>query len=68
VKRLIDAGNDSALVEYEKLPKSHLPIPTAEHWLPLLYVLGARDSSEHVRFLTESVTYGSISMRCAVFG
>ncbi len=68
VKRLIEAGDDGALVAYEKLPKSYLPIPTAEHWLPLLYVLGARARSEPVRFITESVTYSSLSMRGAIFG
>jgi 4,5-DOPA dioxygenase extradiol len=68
VKHLIESGNDDALIKYETLPRSHLPIPTPEHWLPLLYVLGARDHGEPLRFITEKVTYGAISMRGAIFG
>ncbi|NMC06935.1 MAG: 4,5-DOPA dioxygenase extradiol [Candidatus Lokiarchaeota archaeon] len=68
VKRLIVAGDDIPLIEYEQLPRSHLSIPTAEHWLPLLHVLGARDRDDDVRFAAEKVTFGAISMRCIVFG
>ena len=67
VKRLIESGDDTSLIDYEALPRSYMPIPTPEHWVPLLYVLGARDRGEKVRFIAEKVTLGSISMRCVIF-
>lgn len=37
--------------------------PTPDHWLPLLYALGASDQSDAVRFPGEGFDLGSISMR-----
>jgi 4,5-DOPA dioxygenase extradiol len=39
-----------------------LSIPTPDHYLPLLYVLAARQEGEIVRFPVEGVDGGSISM------
>jgi 4,5-DOPA dioxygenase extradiol len=51
------------LVEYETLgADAALSIPTPEHYLPLLYVLGARQSSDAITFPVEGVDGGSISM------
>lgn len=61
--RCIEAGDHDALVEYEGLPHARQAIPTEEHYLPLLYVLGAKDPGEGVTFFNERVTLGSISMR-----
>ena len=61
--RLIEAGDHDALVEYEELPHARLAIPTEEHYLPLLYVLGAMDPGEGVSFFNGRVTLGSVSMR-----
>jgi 4,5-DOPA dioxygenase extradiol len=36
---------------------------SAEHYLPLLYALGAQRKGEKVHFFNESVFAGSISMR-----
>lgn len=61
--RCIEAGDHDALVEYEGLPYARQAIPSEEHFLPLLYVLGAKDPGEGVTFFNERVTLGSISMR-----
>ena len=45
-----------------------LAIPTDEHWLPLLYVLGAASAGETPEFFTDSIDAGSISMLGAGFG
>ncbi len=37
--------------------------PSTDHYLPLLYCLGATDSSDRVTFPYEGFQYGSISMR-----
>jgi len=43
-------------------------VPTPEHFLPLLYVLGAQDESEGVEFFADKVTLGSMSMRSVRIG
>jgi 4,5-DOPA dioxygenase extradiol len=60
---LIGAADHNALVDYEKLPHARLAIPTEEHYLPLLYVLGAARAGEPVTFFNDRVTLGSVSMR-----
>jgi 4,5-DOPA dioxygenase extradiol len=39
-----------------------LAVPTPDHYLPLLYVIGARQKGEAVTFPVEGVDGGSISM------
>ncbi len=38
-------------------------LPTLEHYLPLLYILGSSDESENTKFLYEEMQMGSLSMR-----
>jgi 4,5-DOPA dioxygenase extradiol len=69
VKALIEAAEDAALVDYPALgEEAALSIPTPEHYLPLLYVLGARAADEPVHFFSDRLDLGSISMLGAVFG
>lgn len=57
------AGDDKFLVEYEKLGRdATLSAPTPDHYLPLLYVLGARRGEDRVTFPVEGVDGGSVSM------
>jgi 4,5-DOPA dioxygenase extradiol len=50
-------------VQYEKLGReAMLSIPTPDHYLPLLYVLGSSDARDEVSFPVEGVDGGSISM------
>ena len=57
------------LVNYEMLgPDAALSIPTPDHYLPLLYVFGARQSNENIRFPVEGVDGGSISMLSVQIG
>lgn len=61
--------NHPSLIYYEKLNgAASLAINTAEHYLPLLYVLGASDAADDIQFYCEKVTLGSVSMRCVRFG
>jgi len=66
--RLIREGDHDALIEYEGLPHARLAIPTEEHYLPLLYVLGAMGKGEELSFFNERVTLGSMSMRGVLIG
>jgi 4,5-DOPA dioxygenase extradiol len=45
-----------------------LAVPTPDHYLPLLYVLGTRTPSEPVTFPVEGVDGGSISMLAVQVG
>lgn len=68
-KGLLIAGDDKPLVHYESLGREALlSIPTPDHYLPLLYVIGARQQGETVTFPVEGVDGGSISMLCVRVG
>ncbi len=63
VREAIVAGGDAPLVDYPALGRdAELSIPTPDHYLPLLYVLGARRASDRATPLTEGVEGGSVSM------
>jgi 4,5-DOPA dioxygenase extradiol len=67
-KRLL-AGDDGPLVDYEALgPDARLSIPTPDHYLPLLYVIGLRRQDEPVTFPVEGIDGGSVSMLAIQLG
>lgn len=45
-----------------------LSAPTLEHYLPLLYVLGASDGDDALSFEFEGIQFGSVSMRSLSLG
>jgi 4,5-DOPA dioxygenase extradiol len=70
VRELLLAEEPNPLIDYEhKLgEEAMLAIPTPDHYLPLLYVIGTRTSSEPVAFPVEGVDGGSISMLAVQVG
>jgi 4,5-DOPA dioxygenase extradiol len=57
------------IIHYERYGRmAALAINSAEHYKPLLYVLGAKAAGEPVRFFTEKVWGGSLSMRSVWIG
>ena len=63
------AGNHRPLIGYETLGRdASLSAPTPEHFLPLLYVLGASRPDDAVTFPVEGVDGGSISMLAVKVG
>ncbi len=63
------AGDFRPLIDYARLgPDAALSIPTPDHYLPLLYILGSKQAGEQIWFPIEGVDGGSISMLAAQIG
>jgi len=56
------------LIDYEELGRdAMLSAPTPDHYLPLLYILGASTPDDRVSFPVEGVDGGSVSMLSVMF-
>ncbi len=67
-KRLIETGDHEPLIDWEALgPDARAAINSAEHYLPLLYALGAATPGEPVSFFNDDV-FAGISMTSVRFG
>lgn len=62
-------GEFDQIVDYQHLGQdARLAVPTVEHFLPLLYVIGTRQQGEPVSIAADGIDGGSISMLTAVIG
>jgi len=69
LKGWIQNGEHDQVVHYERHgERAQLSVNSAEHYLPLLYTLGAGMPGDEVKFFNESVVMGAISMRCVQLG
>ena len=69
VKDQIDKKEFSPLVdENEILVKGKRSVPTPEHYIPLLYTLGASSQDDKTIYDFEGYHHGSLSMRCVRMG
>ncbi|MBW8199259.1 4,5-DOPA dioxygenase extradiol [Flagellimonas abyssi] len=63
IKSFIVDGNHQALIDYGKQGTSFaLSIPTPEHYLPLIYILGLKDKKESIDLFNDKTVGGSIGM------
>ena len=63
VKAALVAGDHEALIDWVGLAEdAQLSVPTAEHYLPLLYVAAQQNEGEPVAFFNDAIEGGSISM------
>lgn len=68
VKNALVAGDDEALMHIERAGTcAQLAVPSAEHYLPLLYITAVRHPNDKMRFLTESFDLGTLSMRSVIY-
>lgn len=69
VTQWILEDNHEPIIRYDKQGReAALSINSAEHFKPLLYVLGAMQSGEPVSFFADKVWGGSLSMRSVKIG
>jgi 4,5-DOPA dioxygenase extradiol len=65
----LKSRDDDSIMNYsQKDAIARLAIPTTEHFIPLLYILGATDRNETLKFYTEKITMGSLGMRSVMIG
>ncbi len=63
VRESLASRNFDPIIEYESLGEdARLSAPTPDHYVPLLYAMGASDESDRVSFPVEGIDGGSISM------
>ena len=69
VKQSMLSGDFTPHINYELLGHdAQLAIPTPEHFLPLLYVLGTQEPGDKLSFPVSGFDGGSISMLCVQLG
>jgi 4,5-DOPA dioxygenase extradiol len=62
-RELLTTRSFDPLIEYESLGEdARLSAPTPDHYLPLLYAMGASDERDRVSFPVEGIDGGSVSM------
>lgn len=69
IKQWILDDDHEPIIHYEKHGRTaEMAVNSAEHYEPLLFILGLKEKGEPVQFFTEKATYGSISMRSVRIG
>ena len=67
VKEKIVEGDHQSLIDYRQFGEiAELAVPSDEHFIPLLYAIGAQLPDDTLEFSNEQITLGSISMRSVV--
>jgi len=62
-KKLIQSRDIDSLANYQNLGKAaSLAVPTPEHFLPMLYILGVLEKDESFRFFNDKALMGSLTM------
>lgn len=63
IKKLVAGNEHQPLINYSGMGREmQLAVPTPEHYLPLLYVLGLKGEKESVAFFNDKTELGSIAM------
>jgi len=69
VKDMLLRRDSAALIDHSHLdPDARLSVPTAEHYLPLLPILGAVQDDDEISFPVEGIHLGSLSMLSVLAG
>lgn len=68
VRKSLENRNIENILNYTKNKNGKLAVPTTDHYIPLLYIVGASDLTEEPKFYCTEVVYSSLSMTCVVYG
>ena len=69
MKKHIISGNHQKLINFRSEGKAFdLAIPTAEHYLPLIYILAMQEESEKVSLFNDKAVAGSLTMTSVKIG
>ena len=60
---LLNRDFDALINDFNATDAGRLSVPSLDHYLPLLYVLGATEASDILDFEFEEIHHGSIAMR-----
>lgn len=69
MKQYMADGNFQPLIDYDKQGQAFkLSIPTPDHFLPLLYILGLKEEKEELRLFNDQALGGSLTMTSVQIG
>lgn len=69
MKQFILSGDHQQLINFKKQGKAFdLAIPTAEHFLPLLYILALKTKDDNVNLFNDKAVAGSLTMTSVKIG
>lgn len=69
IKKLILANDHKPLINYKAQGKAFdLSIPTPDHYLPLLYILGLKQENETISLFNDRAVMGSLTMTSVKIG
>ena len=62
IKKILQNGDYAKIIDYQKLSGANLAVPTPEHFLPLVYILGLQKDEEVAEIFIDGIELGSIGM------
>lgn len=63
IRECLRQGDHATLIDYQHFgPDAQLAVPTPDHYVPLLYVIGLHGEEEQVSFPVQGMDGGSVSM------
>jgi 4,5-DOPA dioxygenase extradiol len=69
IRKAVEEGDEETLIHWTKFGEdARLSVPRPEHYLPLLYVVGAKRPGERVETLTPAIELASASMTSYLVG
>jgi len=73
IRRAIESRNYQQVIDYQQGDEALrqaalLSVPTADHYFPLLYVLGASDGNDVINVVLDDIVLGSIAMMSVKLG
>ncbi|MFN2461369.1 MAG: 4,5-DOPA dioxygenase extradiol [Candidatus Velthaea sp.] len=68
IREVLESGDRSALLGYQRHPDAALAAPDPDHFFPLLYVMAQQRAGEAVDIAVDGIELGSVGMLSAVVG